>query len=274
MIVLRDRKFSLISKGIRFFKELKKIEELPINFSDYSTLLELNMKKKINDPEYVRISDIVNSYYRSPNASKALCKIGLGLFGSWCFENKINPFTLKDRTGGFRFSYNHIQKLPKRYIIDSLGAGGFGVCFDYPFNRVEKISFKGFTNLELKFYEFQKKTPLPIFPKVYTLEPDQVVMEKLIVDSPKIRECKELIEEYTDKIQSGTFPYREVNWNKVNKELGNNHWFSKLLKDIEDGLDKIYGMKTVGDLSHNNIGQRKSGELVFFDPVGGKLLMQ
>ena len=61
----------------------------------------------------------------------------------------------------------------------------------------------------------------------------------------------------------------------MKKELGEGHEFYKFIEKVENGLEKIYGYKTIGDLSKSNIGIRsKTGEIVFFDPVGGKILMK
>ena len=61
----------------------------------------------------------------------------------------------------------------------------------------------------------------------------------------------------------------------MKEELGKGHEFYKFIKNVESELEKIYGYKTIGDLSKSNIGIRpKTGEIIFFDPVGGKILMK
>ena len=281
-MILKRRNFSLISRGLRFFKELKKVEKLPISFEKFLDLMILDILKKRDSSEYKEICDIISLYYNSSNSPRSLIKIGQGLFGSWCLEKKLNPFSLypskdnKTFKEGMEFSYTSLQKLPLRYICDSLGAGGFGVVFEYPFNRIEKISYRGFVKEELDFYKYLLKNPLPIFPKIYTLEKDQVIMEKLDVNSsPRLDKYKELIDKYMIRRIGNSMPFREVNWELINKELGKSHEFYKFIENIESGLEKIYGFKTVGDLSRNNIGIRpKTGEVVFFDPVGGEIIMK
>ena len=284
MIKFKQKEYSLFSRGLRFFKELRKIGSLPLNPLEFANLIILEITKKRDDPEYKRLGKIINSYYHSPDASKGLTKIGKGLIGSWSLEKKINPFELKISLDnklfmdGVSFSYNFLQKLPLRYILDSLGAGGFGVVFEYPFGRIEKISYRGFIEEEMKFYEYLLHHPNPVFPKIYTLEKDQVIMEKLEVEGKKLDKYKEWIEKYTTRVSpksSPYIPYREADWKLMKEELGEDHEFCKFIKNIEEGLEKIYGYKTIGDLSKSNIGMRsKTGEIVFFDPVGGKILMK
>ena len=285
MIIFNQKEYSLFSRGLRFFKELKKIGKLPITLEEFSKLMILEISKKRDDPEYKKLSEDINSYYNSQNAFRGLIKIGKGLIGSWSLKKNINPFELKISSDnklfleGVKFSYDSLSKLPIRYILDSLGAGGFGVVFEYPFGRIEKISYQGFVEEEMKFYKYLLKHPLSIFPKIYTLEKDQVVMEKVDVDgSPKLDKYKEWIEKYTIKISPKSYPnipYKEANWKLMKEELGEGHEFYKFIKNVESELEKIYGYKTIGDLSKSNIGIRpKTGEIIFFDPVGGKILMK
>ena len=285
IIIFKQKEYSLFSRGLRFFKELKKIGKLPITLEEFSKLMILEISKKKEDPEYKKLSADINSFYNSQNAFKSLVKIGGGLIGSWSLEKNINPFELELSTNnklfmeGVKFSYDSLSKLPIRYILDSLGAGGFGVVFEYPFGRIEKISYRGFIEEEMKFYKYLLNHPLSIFPKIYTLEKDQVIMEKVDVDgSPKLDKYKKWIEKYIIRISPKSypyFPYREANWELMKEELGKSHEFYKFVKKVENELEKIYGHKTIEDLSKSNIGIRpKTGEIVFFDPVGGKILMK
>ena len=62
--------------------------------------------------------------------------------------------------------------------------------------------------------------------------------------------------------------YHFVRWDRMEAELGKNHEFYKFVQTVEEELEKIFGHKTIGDLSSHNIGQRKgTGDIVFFDPV-------
>ena len=70
--------------------------------------------------------------------------------------------------------------------------------FDYGKDKVEKISFNGFSSNEMKFYSYLKKNPLRIFPKIYDLEPDQVILEKLDTTNPKLKIWTDWIHTYTD----------------------------------------------------------------------------
>jgi hypothetical protein len=100
-------------------------------------------------------------------------------------------------------------------------------------------------------------------------------MEKLKTDTPKIKKCYEYIKKYISRNDaSDGYRDRYPNWKLMEEELGKSHWFYKFIQDIEAGLYKIFGIKTIGDIRHENIGERNDGTLVFFDPVGGRLAMK
>lgn len=46
MIEFRQKDFSIISRGVRFIKELRTIDPLPISLEDYEKLLYGEIKKK------------------------------------------------------------------------------------------------------------------------------------------------------------------------------------------------------------------------------------
>jgi hypothetical protein len=100
-------------------------------------------------------------------------------------------------------------------------------------------------------------------------------MEKLDVESPKIKECKEYISKYIIKenLPNG-FRDRKPNWDLMEKEIGKNNWFYKFIKEVEEGIYKIFKIKSIGDFHSGNIGERKNGDLVYFDPIGGLLAME
>ena len=52
MIIFKQKEYSLFSRGLRFFKELKKIGKLPITLEEFSKLMILEISKKRDDPEY------------------------------------------------------------------------------------------------------------------------------------------------------------------------------------------------------------------------------
>ena len=162
--------------------------------------------------------------------------------------------------------------------MDCLGAGGYGVTFNYSKTKIEKVSYIGFSKNEYRFYEYLSKNYIPVFPKVYDLEKDQVIMEKLLVDTPKVNEYKEYISKYIykeEKLNPRDPIIRNVYWDEVERELGKNHPFYKFLLNVKSGIKKIFNVDDIGDLTKTNIGERiGTGEIVFFDPIGGLIAME
>ena len=279
MIILRQKQFSLVSKAYRWIKEIPKIDPLPISFEEYPRLIF--PVKFVNG--YIEknwdneLLERLDKYYGKPGIGKIITKIGFGIAISQFPEDrniKIEFDYPNDKIfkKAVDYSWEKIQRIPKRYLTQCLGAGGYGIAFDYPGGKIEKISYRGFTNAEKTFHEYLKKHPrISIFPKIYTFEEDQVIMEKLDLKSPKVEKYKEWIRTYIEKVPR-TNPrlpnVRRPLWDKMISELGENHEFTKFVRTVESEIEKVFGHKTIGDLSTANIGERKgSGEIVFFDPI-------
>jgi len=288
MIILRQKDFSLISRGARFIKELRTIDPLPITLEEYEKFLFGEIKRKsdgsfytIEVPEIENIKNRLEKYYKTPKAVRVLVRVGRAFCESY-FPTRadiMKEFEKTDKSKKYwdsvKFSYNKVNKLPKRYLLDSLGNGAYGIVFDYPGNKIEKIDFIKFTPNEYTFYNYLLKHPIQVFPKIYDLEKDQVIMEKLKTETPKCEEYGEYIKKYVVKINlPNGFKDRKPDWDKIYNELGKNHPFAKFLEDIEEGLQKILGKKSLGDIHKENIGERDNGDIVYFDPIGGLIAME
>lgn len=292
MIILRQKDFSLISRGVRFIKELRTIEPLPISLGEYEKLLYGEVKKKpgnmlsfekIEIPEIENIKNKLKSFYHNQKADNIITRIGRSYCEScWPSRTNILPELVKESNNrskkyweAIKYSYDKLQQLPKRYITNSISNGAYGIIFEYPGNKIEKISFLGFSPNEYKFYNYIKNHSISIFPKIYDLEKDQVVMEKLNTNTNKVFECGEYIKKYIIKEDTNEgYKNRYPNWKLMEEDLGKSHWFYKFIEDIEKELYKIFSIKTIGDLLGDNIGERRNGDLVYFDPIGGLLAME
>ena len=279
MIILRQRQFSLVSKAYRWIEDLPKLEPIPLSFEEYTRLifpfkLVNGYVEKSIDTELIEKLD---RYYNQKGAGKLLMKIGFGIAISQFPEDRTIPIEFKYPDDKYfkkavDYSWEKIQRIPKRYITKSLGAGGGGIAFNYPGGKIEKISYRGLTDAEKTFYTYLKKHPgISIFPKIYTFDDSQIIMEKVLLKTPKVEKYKEWIKEYIEKVPR-TNPRlpntRRPLWDKMETELGRNHEFYKFVQTVEEEIKKIFGHKTIGDLSTSNIGERKgTGEIVFFDPI-------
>ena len=279
MIILRQKQFSLVSKAYRWIEDLPKLEPLPLSFEEYIRLIfPIKFVNGFIEKDYPQdLFEKLDRHYGKPGVGKIIMKIGFGIAISQFPEDRnIHIDFDYNRDKIFKkavdYSWEKIQRIPKRYITKSLGAGGYGLAFNYPGGKIEKISYRGFTNAEKTFYTYLKKHPkISIFPKIYTFEEDQVIMEKLILDTPKVQKYKDWIREYIEKTPRSNprLPnLRKPRWEKMNAELGEDHEFTKFVHTVEIEIEKIFGHRTIGDLTTSNIGERKgTGEIVFFDPI-------
>lgn len=180
MIKYRCKNFSLISKGIRFIKELRTIDPLPITLDEFKIFLSeffgCKLYKKEMTPELLNIINRIDNYYHKSEFSIVLLKLSYGYYRS-VYTNWSESIDrdILSRSGkfeeGIKVAWERINKIPKRYLSDCIGIGGNGICFNYPFGKIEKVKFSGeFSPREIQLYKRQMKNPLPIFIKVYTLE--------------------------------------------------------------------------------------------------------
>lgn len=246
--------------------------KLPLSKEEISRFLFLEITGKRNDEEYIKFSEKCQRAYGS---LESLVKIGKGLLCTWGRPRKINIYHLREGTKTWEESldyvYSELSSLPPQYFRDSIGIGSFGLVLPVSPEKIEKVNYAPFTPEEKKFYEYLRKSPVSVFPKVYTLGKSRVVMER--IETKNIPEIKEMISKYIKRDSSKLLPVYTPDYPKIYHDLGKDHWFPKFLEEIEDGLEKIFGYRTIGDLTPRNIGVRKkTGEYVFFDPVGGDIL--
>lgn len=86
MIKYRCKNFSLISKGIRFIKELRTLDPLPITLEEFKIFLSeffgCKLYKKEMTPELLNIINKIDNYYHKPEFSIVLLKLSYGYYRS------------------------------------------------------------------------------------------------------------------------------------------------------------------------------------------------
>lgn len=164
-------------------------------------------------------------------------------------------------------TYKAIIELPIEILTKSIGAGYTGVVFTYQVNKIIKLMYNSFIPNELKFFSFQKMNQEVIFPKIYDYNNDFIIMEKLETDTQHLIHFRKKIRKYIIQRTLGELSYREVNSvfkNSLPTEI------ASFLSCIRREFIKIFGVSSIGDLKDSNIGERtETGELVYFDPIGG-----
>lgn len=171
--------------------------------------------------------------------------------------------------------YDILCNVPLKRLDKMLGAGSNGIVIDVG-NRVIKWFHKNtpLKGEDEKFYEWCLNHPRSVvFPVVYRMGKNYVVMEKLKTDTTR---CK--------------FYDRYLGWNGEKVEVNGkkdtlDHWIYKNDPKVEEVLKKDFkiwevyqwgkkalkylneatGFTEFSDLRLANLGERKNGEIVWFD---------
>ena len=140
MIEFRQKDFSLISRGVRFIKELRTIEPLPINLNEYERLLyggfvynksNNSFDFKEDDKELNKLNKKIDDYYKVKDSCSTIASIGRTYCDSF-YPTRLEIFNdlkknLNNRSKKYweaiEFSYNKVNKLPKRYLTKLIDNG-------------------------------------------------------------------------------------------------------------------------------------------------------
>lgn len=211
-------------------------------------------------------------------------KVWLG-FRGWCEGTRYNSDS-KDM-------YNILCNMPKNRIEKILGAGSFGAAVELSNGMVCKIYHKNtpMEQHERIFFEHCMKHTSDVFPKVYKLGTNYVVMEKLNVATKKCELYSAIIDPWKaadrailkDKMVAANIPVKAgplftfIDWAKGDKKVANLPDFIRTLDgDAREVADwamrcvtelKEMGIvnKNVGDMKPANLGERKDGSIIWFD---------
>ena len=170
--------------------------------------------------------------------------------------------------------YDVLQNVPLNRLNKMLGAGSNGIVIEAN-DKIIKWFHKNtpMTSEDRKFYEYCMSRPTKVFPIVYKLGKNFVVMEKLRTGTPK---CK-LYDSYLGfdgkkiDVNGKQITLDKIIYNptsdalnvlKKDKEAWKIfQWGSEAIKHLE----KAVGFTEFSDLRLANIGERKNGEIVWFD---------
>lgn len=181
-------------------------------------------------------------------------------FYGWCegYMQVSDKLSIKD-------FYESMKKIPLDRFNRVIGAGSEGIVLDLHDDRVIKLCYGNEFDKSIKsFYQWCNSNKSSVFPRVYKLGKNWCVMEKLSMHTPK---CKSYMSVIEDRNRKYNF-IRDIN-NDVTPDLNSftdiqkevYHWCVQVKAEM-DGIKYIdYPM----DLGINNIGERKNGDIVFFD---------
>lgn len=244
------------------------IGTLPISIEEYLYLLypgRLIGNKYVYDKnKHSRLLEKLSCFYNAKSAN-LIHKIGMAY--SLQIASQKDLFTdPRKHIDAIEYSYNSICSLPVEILDKVLGFGYNGMVFEYDEEKVIKIAINNFPNTELAFFQYQKIHNRAIFPKIFSISDNYVIMERLLTSSAKLNRFNDYIKEYIKLNFLEEISYRTLNTNieQLPQE------FRSFVEELQISLQEIFNFPSIGDIKIENIGEREStGKVVIFDPVGG-----
>lgn len=249
------------------FEAQERLGKLPFSRQEFKDFI--NATKDYDDEAdiYNEIKDRVTAAYGAKvwNGFKGWTE------GSWY---NTNPDDL----------YDLLEQLPKNRLDRVLGAGSYGAAIEFG-DKVIKWFHKNtpMENRDKKFYEYCLKHKTKVFPVVYKVGKNYVIMEKLQTNTPKCKlydqwigfspDYKTTLKPKELKGKAADLEFCVKNYEKYSSQI--DAYLSKAgaqvneiftwLMEVRDEYWKIFPGDGFGDLREANLGERKNGDIVWFD---------
>lgn len=185
-------------------------------------------------------------------------------FISWC-ESYLE---IMDKTS-IREFYDRIKQIPLNRLNRVLGAGANGIVLDFGDKVIKVFYGKEINKKDLPFIKYCLNKDSNVFPKVYKIGKNWCVMEKLELNTPKCMLYMDIIDnfeyngfDFIRSISKGKKLDSTLNLSKTQLEVY--EWCLKVKQEM-DKIKNRYVSTYPGDLVINNIGERKNGDIIFFD---------
>lgn len=246
---------------ITYIEEAREIVgKLPFTKQQFRFFLKAVADYEDEDPVYLAVQNTITRQYGE--------KVWRGLLG-WCEGShyKSDPDEL----------YDILINLPKDRLARILGAGSYGAAVEMTNGKVCKIFHKN-TPMEpqdRKFYQYCLNNKSNVFPVVYKLGENYVVMEKLKMDTPKCKKWNKYIGMNGIKIPGVNMDMEELAKQCIAGDKKAQAAAKALPADIKEILDwcvdaltrlkKAVGWDSFSDLRLANIGERSDGSIIWFD---------
>ena len=252
------------------------IGKLPFTLDDFEAFLVANDDADDESEAFQKVEQAVRDAYGE--------KVWRGFCG-WCEGTHYQTDA--------KVMYDILSNMPKNRLEKILGAGSFGAAIELSNGAVCKIFHKN-TPMEAHdrtFYEWCMKHSSNVFPKVYKLGKNYVVMEKLDVATEKCKVYSTIIDPWKaadrailkDKMATANIPVKSgplfafIDWAKGDKKVANLPDFVKTLDGsalevanwamqcVTELKEMGIVNKNIGDMKPANLGERKDGSIIWFD---------
>lgn len=228
------------------------LNPLPITFEEYKKVIFDSLTNE--EKEDIK-NRIIERYNPKRKPYVYFRQLGLNII------YKDFNIQLKDVTDEHLvYSFEKLKDTPEYYLRDAIGMGRSSICFEYDDTKVKKLLF-GNTKEQDKilYHKCLENTKYSLLPKVYEINGDEVILEKLITHN------NETLSYWLKKI----FKYKMYIKYNVYIDIIKDIEFLPLLKQIKEVMVYLFGDKNYkGDMYHANFGIREGpDELVWFDIV-------
>jgi len=225
--------------------------KFPWSFDEWHAAFPVDDSADEN-PNFIAMSKFLKDNYG---------EVGSDVFWNYCIgkarsvlnEQDWKDFDSTTTRRKLQSVYNDAKFIPLKWVTKSIGSGCFGVVVPYGKIKVKKIFYQPMNQYERKFYNYCKTGRSNVFPKVFKVTEEYIIMEKLKPETETVKDFVDgcLFPEQFE--ESAEFEEIKIWGDAVKKELY-----------------YLFGIKGYGDLNPANVGERFNGDIIYFDPVGGK----
>lgn len=235
------------------------VGDLPFSLEEFETFIS----KSIIDAEYddAEIWQVMEEKITSKYSSK-IWRVFVGLCEQYL---ELKNVSIVDFYKGF-------ENIPLQRLETVLGAGSSGIALKIGKDKVMKLFYGDqIKQCDEPFFKYCYQHNSKVFPKVYKLGKNWCIMELLNTPTEK---CKLYIDtlkksKIGDKTLFSILIDKKYDFDKIKtskftdiqKEVF--EWCRQVAQEMKD-INSNY-ISFPGDLNLTNIGERKNGEIVFFD---------
>ncbi len=242
------------------FEDRNRVGKLPFSFELFNNFMQdAIMGGSYDDSEYwIQMEDIIINKYNKKVWE--IFKNFVESFLDYHYEGDKNPDSIQ-------IFYDNLSNILTDRIDKTLGAGSNGIVIDLGNDKVVKIFYGNHIKQQDRiFLKWCYKNKSSVFPKIYKMGKSWVIMEKLDMYTPSTKKLMDILDNHEiDGKKIWTYVSKgNLDINKISKdELWAYNWGLVCKQDFSK-INSDY-CQWPGDLNIKNIGERKNGDIIFFD---------
>ena len=188
------------------------------------------------------------------------------MFKGWC-ESVYEFHNGRNSKISLKQFYDELSLIPLDRVMRGLGAGSNGVVWEVSKDKVIKLFYNDHIKQQDKiFLEYCLNHQTKVFPEIYKIGDNWVMMEKLKTFTPKLKKWFEYID---DKKFEGKTIYDWTIEKNVDESIFDDfgkdvYKWCKMCQEEFKHINSPY-VTWPGDLFLKNCGERNNGDIVFFD---------